>query len=622
MQSEDVIIMDRPRAYFLWTVMSATAEELMWDRNTIGGLIEQADRILGGSGSDPSLLLRRAHEGLERLAADLKLRLDQIDTLWADVERINELTRDIADWNVSHSAARLDFLVRNRRERISAFMGGDEQAAQIIVELIDGGLDLPNAIGIAEQRLFNARVEEVWTANGGSLAEAEEYVRHLDYQLAVLSANGFVGEDAVAGVALAMSLGVDVSEVAAVVAEHDVALVDAVAWIASSRAIGVSVSELLALRGFRENLRDLDSPSGGKTDDRVSIDDLRYVVEHPWKFVGPTVVAAQALLDNPELWNRLDTAADNDGLFVGEVFGSREPGDGVVSIDDLEVFMVKSQMHSVLKEYRDQIDTAADASGEVDGFYSRADFRRFIEDNPQLPDEVLIAADAALQAGWFDRTWFEEHRDELALGAAVLAGGAVIVLSAGAATPLVLATGAAAGAAAAGGTAVTINLTGDANDAFDGVLKNVRNGAVVGFTVAGMPTAIQSIGATTGMARVEAVSMAASDVAALAACGALDLVVPEDWEDDVHATANLATSASTAWSLGGDATSTDPAPSSYDSLGGGLDAAASMIGCEAPDDHGETPQWAEKAESYLRSSRDARSLFDALRSGAETDSPG
>ena len=237
--------MDRPRAYFLWTVMSVTAEELMWDRNKIGGLVEQADRILGGSSSDPSLLLRRAHEGLERLAADLKLRLDQIDTLWADVERINELTRDIADWNVSHSAARLDFLVHNRRERISAFMGGDEQATQIIVELIDGGLDLPNAIGIAEQRLFNARVEEVWTANGGSLAEAEEYVHHLDYQLAVLSANGFVGEDAVAGVALAMSLDVDISEVAAVVAEHDVALVDAVAWIASSRAIGVSVSELL-----------------------------------------------------------------------------------------------------------------------------------------------------------------------------------------------------------------------------------------------------------------------------------------------------------------------------------------------------------------------------------------
>ena len=621
MSSEDVIIMDRPGAYFLWTVMSATTEELMWDRVAIGGLIEQADRILGGSISDPSLSLRRAHDGLERLATDLKLRLDQIDALWADVERINELTRDIAEWSVSESAARLDFLVRSRRERISAFMGGDEQATQIIVELIDGGLDLPNAIGIAERRLFNARVEEVRMANGGSLAEAEEYVHRLDYQLALLSAAGFVGEEAAAGVALAMSLGVDVNEVLAVVAEQDVALVDAVAWISSSRAIGVSVSELLALRGFRENLRDLDNPSGGRTDDKVSIGDLRYVVEHPWKFAGPTVVAAQALLDNPELWNRLDTAADNEGLFVGEVFGSRDPGDGIVSIDDLEMFMVKSQIHSVLKEYRDQIDTAADASGEVDGFYSRADFRRFIEDNPELPDEVLIAADAALQAGWFDRTWFEQHRDELALGAAVLAGGAVIILSAGAATPLVLATGAAAGAAAAGATAVTVNLTGDANDAFDGVLKNLRNGALVGFTVVGLPAAIESIGATTGMARVEAVSTAASDVAALAACGALDLVVPEDWEDDVHAAANLATSASTAWSLGGDVTSTDPAPQAYDSLEGGLDAAVDLIGCEAPDDV-DAPEWSEKAETYLRSSRGAQSVFDAVRAGAEADSPG
>lgn len=618
MDSVDVVILDRPGAFYLWTVMSATTEELAWDRVAVDGLIEQADRILAGSVSDPSLSLRRAHDGLNRLTVDLKSRLDQIDLLWADVERINELSGDISDWQVSDSAAQLDFLVRNRRERISAFMGGDEAATQMIVELIDGGLDFANAIGITEQRLFNLRVSEVLASSGGSLAEAEEYVHHLDYQLAVLNESGYFGEDAVVGVGLAMSLDIDIIEVVAVAAEQDVDLVDAVAWIASSRALGVSVPELRALRGFRENLDDLDNPSGGRTDDKVSIGDLRYVVEHPWKFAEPTVIAAQALLDHPRLWNRLDTASRNEDLFVGEVFGSDDSGDGVVSLDDLEMFMVKSQIHSVLKEYRSQIDIAADASAEVDGFYSRADFQRFIEDNPHLPDEVLVAADAALEAGWFDRTWFEEHRDELALGAAVLAGGAVILLSAGTATPLVLATGAAAGAAAAGGTALTINLTGDANDAFDGVIRNIRNGAVVGFTVAGLPTAIKSVGATTGVARLEAVSMAATDVAAIAACGALDIVVPEDWEDEVHATAGLAASASTAWSVGGDVTSTSPAPQSVDSLEGGLDAAANLIGCEAPDDVGETPQWAQTAESYLRSSGDARSVLDAVRAANDS----
>ena len=599
--------------------MSATAEELMWDRVAIAGLMEQADKILAGSASDPSLSLRRAHDGLDRLAADLKSRLDQIDLLWTDVERINELSADISDWQVSDSAAQLDFLVRNRRERISAFMDGDEAAALMIVELIDGGLDFASAIGVAEQRLFDLRVAEVQASNGGSLAEAEEYVHHIDYQLAVLSANGFVGEDAVVGVSLAMSLDIDIFDVVAVVAEQDVGLVDAVAWIASSRALGVSVPELLALQGFGEHLSDLDNPSGGKTDDKVSIGDLHYVVEHPWKFAEPTVVAAQALLDNPELWNRLDTAARNEDLFEADIFGNRNPGDGVVSLEDLEMFMVKSQIHSVLKEYRSQIDVAADASGDVDGFYSREDFRRFIEDNPHLPDEVLVAADAALEAGWFDRTWFEDHRDELALGAAVLAGGAVIFLSAGTATPLVLAAGAAAGAAAAGGTALTINLTGDANDAFDGVVSNIRNGAVVGFTVVGLPTAINSIGATTGLARVEAVSMAATDVAAIAACGALDLVVPEDWEDEVHATAGLASSASAAWSLGGDVTSTSPVPRSYDSLEGGLDAAAGMVGCDTPDDDAQTPDWAQKLQSYVRAPRDVRSVFDAVKAGIDMD---
>ena len=113
-------------------------------------------------------------------------------------------------------------------------------------------------------------------------------------------------------------------------------------------------------------------------------------------------------------------------------------------------------------------------------------------------------------------------------------------------------------------------------------------------------------------------SIAATDVAALAACGALDIVVPEEWEDDVHATAGLAVSASTAWSVGGDVTSTNPGPQPYGSLEGGLDAAANLIGCEAPDDVEETPEWARTAESYLRSSGDVRSVLDAVQAGTDS----
>lgn len=617
MQSTDTIIFDRPAALYLWTVMSTVSEDLRWDRVVVAGLIEQANTLLGGAASDPSLSLRRTHEGLDGLAADLKSRLDQIDMLWSDVDRINELTEEIADWTTSDSAARLDFLVRNRRERISAFMGGDEQATLMIVELIDGGLDLPNAIGITEQRLFNARVLEVREAHGGSVTEAQEYVRHLDYQLAVLGAHGFVGEEAAAGVALAMNLNVDVVDLIEVGSGHDVTLVDAAAWLASSRAIGVSVAELLALQGFRENLNELDNSTGGKRDDKVGLADLRYVVGHPWKFAPPTVIAAQAMLDNPGLWNRLDTASRNDDLFVGKVFGSRKPGDGVVSLKDLENFMVKSQIHTVLKDYRNQIDVAADSSGQADGFYSRADFERFIEDNPHLPDEVLIAADAALQAGWFHRNWFERYRDDLALGAAVLAGGAVIVLSGGAATPLVLAAGAAAGAAAAGGTALVVNLTGDANDAFDGVWPNVRNGAVVGLTVVGLPAAIKSVGATTGAARVEAVAGAATDVAVLAACGALDIVVPEEAETEVQVVSEMAVSAATMWSTGSGTIRSDPKPGSFGSLAGGVSAAAETVGCEVPDeDEAELPEWTNTARDW---SLETRSFFELLRSGIDTD---
>ncbi len=129
----------------------------------------------------------------------------------------------------------------------------------------------------------------------------------------------------------------------------------------------------------------------------------------------------------------------------------------------------------------------------------------------------------------------------------------------------------------------------------------------------GLPAAIKSTGATTGAARLKAVSSAATDVAAITACGALDILVPEDWEDEVRATAGLASSASMAWSFGGDVTSTDPEPQSYGSLEGGLDAAAGLIGCESSTDDAETPEWARKVESHLRASRDARSVIDAAR---------
>lgn len=622
MYSKDVILLDRSSALGLWHAMSSTTEELRSDRLAVDSLMAQADRFLGGTSADPGFSLRRAHDGLAQLTTDLKLRLDQVELLWSDVDRINKLTRDISEWRVTDRAAELGFMVKDRRARVLDFMGGDDIATQLVLELMDDGVGFASAVGIVERHLFDLRVAEVQANQGSSLAAAQEYVHHLDFQMAVLAMHGFVGEDAVAGVALAMSLNIDIVEIVDVAATTAAPLVDSIAWIASSRALGVSIQELHALEGLRENLAGLDNPKGGGTDNKVSTSDLRYVVEHPWKFAAPTVVAAQALLDNPELWSRLDTAAHNDDVLANENFGSRDPGDGVVSLNDLEMFMVKSQIHSVLKDYRNQLDIAADGSGDLDGFYSRADFRRFIKDNPQLPDEVLVAADTALQAGWFDRTWFEDHRDELALGAAVLAGGAVILLSGGTATPLVLAAGAAAGGAAAGATALTINLSGDANDAFDDVLANVRNGAVVGFTVAGLPTTIKAVGATSGAARVKAVSLAASDVTALASCGALDIITPEPLEDDLRGAGRVLSAAQGAalgFSVGGNLLESEPNPSagSLDSLQDGLRAAVNLVGCTEPDPADiETPEWARKAESALRSSN-TRSVLDLARTARD-----
>jgi len=82
-----------------------------------------------------------------------------------------------------------------------------------------------------------------------------------------------------------------------------------------------------------------------------------------------------------------------------------------------------------------------------------------------LDREVFSPVASTISAAW---GWVEDHRDTVAIEAAVVAAGALTIATAGAASPLLVA---AVGAASAGSTTMLINAA-SSNPIFDGFLRN------------------------------------------------------------------------------------------------------------------------------------------------------
>ncbi|MEI2692982.1 MAG: WXG100 family type VII secretion target [Anaerolineae bacterium] len=90
---------------------------------------------------------------------------------------------------------------------------------------------------------------------------------------------------------------------------------------------------------------------------------------------------------------------------------------------------------------------------------------------------------AAAIGGWISGAagntweWIQDHRNEVALGAAVVAAGVAVVATGGLAAPLI------AGAVAAGGVTMAINAASPRYTLMDGVLGNTVSGAFIGWGV-------------------------------------------------------------------------------------------------------------------------------------------
>jgi hypothetical protein len=444
-------------------------------------------------------------------------------------------------------------------------------------------------------------------------AAALAMIERVDAAVAGLLDRGFSTDDAVAALAIVENFGLDLATALDHADAVGIDLHAALGQMLTARALGVTLAEFGALSGLEEHFAVFDNAGGGSRDRRVSAHDLEFVVAHPWRFTPSQVLAARALLDQPLLRNRLDTANHNADLFSGAGFGSNEPGDGLIADVDLRAFLLKAQLHTILGDYADRIDIANDPSGIVDGFRSENDFRAFIADNPDLPEPVLAAATVALESGWFDETWWDEHKDELAMGAALLAAGLVVVATGGAASILLVV---GAGAFAGGATTVAINLATGAPMLDDAAMNAVRGG-FIGAGVHGVVAGAAAYGtASTGVARVAAVAGATSGAADVVAAGGVDLLIDEQYEATVHDMANDIGNVTGAIDLGLSAGEwASRTPVTFDSVEDQLAALSERISRQRQLRHiRDSPLY--ETGGYFNDPADAQRVLDAVHEGS------
>lgn len=189
-----------------------------------------------------------------------------------------------------------------------------------------------------------------------------------------------------------------------------------------------------------------------------------------------------------------------------------------------------------------------------------------------------VAQGATAIGGWIGEAasgawnWIQDHRNEVALGAAVVAAGVAVVATGGLAGPII------AGAVAAGGVTLAINAASPRYPLLDGVLSNTVSGAFIGYgvgTVGAAMTALRAAATATpwaasvggAAAQVTQASQIAAPLARaltyappalqaisgagmVVSSGGVDVLLPAAWERPAHTIGAVAGIGASAANLG------------------------------------------------------------------------
>ncbi len=459
----------------------------------------------------------------------------------ASVDAIGDALRA---WDGTDNDPIVDALVAQRRRLVEVLVAGDAFAVEQLERTVSSGRPAGPALADALRlAATEERIEEVMHIEGVSREAAIERIMAMDVEIAAMIDAGHSADTALSAFALAEVNDLDLDAALAIAADSGQSPLEVLGLMLAARGLDMSLMQFDAYMGLQENFDAFDRALG-PGDGRVSVEDLAFVVANPGRFSAAQVDAAQAVLDAGSLFPRLDTAHGNADILDDDSFGRTELGDGLISTDDLDAFRLATALNRILAAHRRALDTAADG-GDPDGTFSRRDLEAWLEDptNDNVPVEARHAVEAMLDFELYDETMLERHRDDLAMGAALVAGGTVLVFTGGGAVVVILAS-----AAAAGATAMTVNAYNE-EDLLDGVLANTVDGALVGISLAGLPAAAAgaTAAAPTGTPtllvlgdlaftanQVAGTAAVVAETANIVSLGGVDLLLPGQWEDDIH----------------------------------------------------------------------------------------
>ena len=497
-----------------------------------------------GTDNDPILdqLLRERRELLEQLAERDPTALDVDPEIWAlaaqygvpygeamyavTVNNIDALTDLIDNWSGTDNDERLDELIRLRDEQIAILTEGDPELAIMFRSSLFDGMDANEAsMALVEYIDHETRIDAIIEEQGVTRLQAETLLAEIEAEFEALLNQGLEGaelETAAMVLYTATMEGYDFDKINDVAQTEGIDHAEALNIVTNAARYGFTPAEFIAMQGFQQHFEAFDARprTGGvygvtntHSNGKVNIEDLEFVVANPYMFSSQQVTAAQNLLDQPQLLNRIDTASHADLFDNDQFFGSTTADDGTFSLADLNAFDNGQFAFAQLQQFENQIDIAHQG-GAIDGHLSKSDYEAFLRNPPrELTAVETQALEIVINGDLFDQTWLEENKNSLAIAAAIVT---VTVATGGLGTGVVV--GGLLGAAAAGGTTLAINTTSDDLDWSDDLAGNTINGALAGVGAASLGGSVSLLrtGATGGQRLLGATEVTAEITGALA----------------------------------------------------------------------------------------------------------
>lgn len=445
---------------------------------------------------------------------------------------IEQLQTDIEESEAAGRSIRIDLALRN--DLIEAITPNKEMATLMIGHMNDGMPAREAFIEAEGDHHFDLRIEAVMIEQDVSADEARRIIAEVDAITIELLELGHPPDAAAAAGVIGQASGLSAEEIDRIAKMFETNAGDAAAIGLYAMQRDMTPEQFGTYTNLQVHFETIAQDTGEPV---ITKGDLDYIDANPHEFDPAVVMTVRQILADPAVYFRLDNAATNNDILDSDSFGALGPDDWKIGQHEFAAFELKQHINNYLGDWGVTIDTMN--GGGPDGTFSGDDYRDFLNNLPpelQGDEHAIALLTQIIDGKMYDQGWFERNMDALIMIGAVLAGVGAVLLTGGAATPLLMTL--AVGFAAGAGTAGALTLGGNAylgKPLTDGLAMNMIKGGFAGMAGAAMPGTIATLTTSTGAYGTTAAALGlVSETSGIVALGGADIVLPDDWEEGVH----------------------------------------------------------------------------------------